>query len=260
MELPNVTKFCYGEQDRICKLWAEGEAGWFEIQPAKHYHDNYIRMIEAVTVWYFLEDQHNIRGVPNTRGRPRNPDVDTLFEVYLKKHREYETVETVEGVFHQSQSFLLSQMKKQDAEFAGEDEDDMGRMKWADTNIHNYFVDQSPDESRSSTDDTSSSSEEADNVQSATQLKSPLPQKRVKAGKSAKSAGLRPKGLTPKSARYKSARASSALAMALDADQEEGKGVEKDDKRREVIINEMKKAGARTGFLEAFLEGQNEGI
>ena len=256
--LPNVTNYCYGEEDGVCRIWAEGEAGWFEIQPSEQYQDVYIRMVEAITIWYFLEDQHNIRGTANARGTPRNPEVDTLFEVYLKKHREYETVETVESIFHSSQSFILSEMKKHDTEYAEEDElEDSGAMQWADTNIHQYFVEQSPEEINSSSDEVESSNEEEEIFPATTtQLppSRPRPQKRLKSGKSINPAALRPKGLTPKSARHKSARISSALAMHLDSDEEAADG----DEKRLDIVNEMKKAGASTGFLEAFLEERNE--
>lgn len=258
--LPEVTNFCYGEEDRVCKLWAEGQAGWFEIRPANDYQQIYYEMTEAVRIWYYLEDQYNIRG---TR-KARNPPVDILFEIYLKKHREYETVERVQETFHANQSFVLSEMNKQDAEMS--DDYDETRMKWADTNIYDYFVGQASDaevdtkantntstdengqspESASSTPLSSSSSEEETEI---------VPPNPPKAGKSAKSAGLRPTGLTPKPARNKSFRSRTGLAMNIDSDEEETNP--KGDVKRMTILNEMKKAGARTSFLEAFLEGRN---
>lgn len=62
----NVTRYAYGEvpgQSHV--IWALGEAGWFEIQPAAHYKATFDDMLQAVQILYFLTDIYN---EPRKRG------------------------------------------------------------------------------------------------------------------------------------------------------------------------------------------------
>lgn len=73
IEIRNVTKFSYGElTNGDVAIWAEGKAGWFEIQPAPHYTEIYNGMKEAVQILYFVTD---IYGEPRKRGRGPSPQL-----------------------------------------------------------------------------------------------------------------------------------------------------------------------------------------
>jgi hypothetical protein len=62
----NVTRFSYGQTtDGELMIWALGEAGWFEIQPAHSYKPIYDDMVEAVELLYFISDIYN---EPRKRG------------------------------------------------------------------------------------------------------------------------------------------------------------------------------------------------
>jgi hypothetical protein len=73
IEIRNVTKFSYGElTDGEIAIWAEGKAGWFEIQPAPHYTEKYNGMKEAVQLLYFVTDIYN---EPRKRGGGPSPQL-----------------------------------------------------------------------------------------------------------------------------------------------------------------------------------------
>jgi hypothetical protein len=73
IELRNVTRFSYGEMtDGDFVIWAQGGAGWFEIQPAPHYKSIYEDMIEAVQLLYFVTDIYN---EPRKRGGGPSPQL-----------------------------------------------------------------------------------------------------------------------------------------------------------------------------------------
>jgi hypothetical protein len=60
LEVRKVTRFSYGElTDGEFAIWAEGNAGWFEIRPAPHYTSIYEDMLEAVQLLYFVTDIYN---------------------------------------------------------------------------------------------------------------------------------------------------------------------------------------------------------
>ncbi|KAJ4320113.1 hypothetical protein N0V94_003583 [Neodidymelliopsis sp. IMI 364377] len=64
--LRNVTRFSYGEiTDGTHVIWALGEAGWFEIQPAANYKAMHNDMLQAVQLLYFVTDIYN---EPRKRG------------------------------------------------------------------------------------------------------------------------------------------------------------------------------------------------
>ena len=58
--LRNVTRYAYAEMaDRTYAIWALGEAGYFEIQPAAHYKATFDDMVQAVEILYFVTDVYN---------------------------------------------------------------------------------------------------------------------------------------------------------------------------------------------------------
>lgn len=76
LEIHNVTRFSYGElTDGEFAIWAEGNAGWFEIRPAPHYNDIYDDMIEAVQLLYFVADIHD-----GPRKKGGGPSTQLIFQ------------------------------------------------------------------------------------------------------------------------------------------------------------------------------------
>ena len=62
----NVTRYSYAEMtDGTYMIWALGEAGWFELQPAAHYKATYDDMVQALALLYFVTDIYN---EPRKRG------------------------------------------------------------------------------------------------------------------------------------------------------------------------------------------------
>lgn len=58
--LRNVTRYAYAEMaDRTYAIWALGEAGYFEIQPAAQYKAIFDDMVQAVEILYFVTDVYN---------------------------------------------------------------------------------------------------------------------------------------------------------------------------------------------------------
>lgn len=56
----NVTRYCFGQMDDgSFVVWALGEAGWFEIHPARHYKAIHDEVMEAVEILYFVTDIYN---------------------------------------------------------------------------------------------------------------------------------------------------------------------------------------------------------
>jgi hypothetical protein len=76
IELQNVTRFSYGEMtDGAYKIWAQGKAGWFEIQPAPQYKPIYDEMIQAVELLYFITDIHS-----EVRKKGGGPSAELIFQ------------------------------------------------------------------------------------------------------------------------------------------------------------------------------------
>ncbi|KAF1921489.1 hypothetical protein BDU57DRAFT_467007 [Ampelomyces quisqualis] len=83
IEIRNVTKFSYGElTDGEIVIWAEGKAGWFEIQPAPHYTEIHNGIIEAVQLLYFVTDIYN-----EPRKRGGGPSAQLVFQEYAEDER-----------------------------------------------------------------------------------------------------------------------------------------------------------------------------
>ena len=84
VEIRNVTRFSYGETtDGTYVLWAQGRAGWFEIQPAPHYRSIFDDMVLAVELLYFVTDIYSER-----RKKGGGPSAALLFQE-VRLHRCY---------------------------------------------------------------------------------------------------------------------------------------------------------------------------
>ncbi|KAF2851538.1 hypothetical protein T440DRAFT_517520 [Plenodomus tracheiphilus IPT5] len=104
IEIRNVSRFSYGEMnDGTPALWAEGGAGWFQIQPAPQYQPIYEGMICAVQILYFVTD---IYKEPRKRGG--GPSAHLVFQEYAEDPR-YPCTDPVaaETVFDQHRVFLI---------------------------------------------------------------------------------------------------------------------------------------------------------
>ncbi|KAH3950857.1 hypothetical protein HBI81_085710 [Parastagonospora nodorum] len=104
LEIRNVTRFSYGElTDGEFAIWAEGNAGWFEIRPAPHYNSIYEDMIEAVQLLYFVTD---IYGEPRKKGG--GPSTQLIFQEYAEDERFACTDPAVAAeIFHKHHIFLM---------------------------------------------------------------------------------------------------------------------------------------------------------
>jgi hypothetical protein len=71
IEIRNVTRYSYGEMtDGEFVIWAQGQAGWFEIRPATSYKSMYADMVQAVALLYFVTD---IQNEPRKKGAAPSP-------------------------------------------------------------------------------------------------------------------------------------------------------------------------------------------
>ena len=71
-----MTRFSYGEMtDGGYVVWAQGQAGWFEIQPSREYKSIYAEMIQAVELLYFITDIHS-----EVRKKGGGPGADLIFQ------------------------------------------------------------------------------------------------------------------------------------------------------------------------------------
>ena len=76
IELRNVTRFSYGEMtDGAYVIWAQGNAGWFEIRPAAQYSPIYDEMIQAVELLYFVTDIYS-----ESRKKSSGPSAELVFQ------------------------------------------------------------------------------------------------------------------------------------------------------------------------------------
>ena len=76
IEIRNVTRFSYGETtDGAYVIWAQGKAGWFEIQPAAQYQSIFHDMVRAIQLLYFVTD---IYSEPRKRGG--GPSAQLVFQ------------------------------------------------------------------------------------------------------------------------------------------------------------------------------------
>ncbi|KAF7678432.1 hypothetical protein GT037_003813 [Alternaria burnsii] len=83
IELRNVTRFSYGEMtDGAYVIWAQGNAGWFEIRPAAQYSQIYNEMVQAVELLYFVTDIYS-----ESRKKSSGPSAELVFQEYAEDER-----------------------------------------------------------------------------------------------------------------------------------------------------------------------------
>jgi hypothetical protein len=76
IEIRKVTRFSYGEMtDGAYVIWAQGQAGWFEIRPAPQYQSIFDDMVRAVELLYFVTDIYN-----EPRKRGGGPSAQLVFQ------------------------------------------------------------------------------------------------------------------------------------------------------------------------------------
>ena len=80
IRIDNVQHFAYGQYDTgEIAFWAAGDAGWFEIKPAKAYKAILKDMTEVIGMLYFVADLWRETQM-GKKARNRNMDVDIVFE------------------------------------------------------------------------------------------------------------------------------------------------------------------------------------
>ena len=84
-------------------IWALGEAGWFEVQPAPHYKAMFQDMLQAVEILYFVTDIYN-----EPRKRGGGPSASLIYQEYAEDER-FACTDTAEAesIFHKHREFLL---------------------------------------------------------------------------------------------------------------------------------------------------------
>lgn len=119
-----VSRFAHGLQGNSVVIWAMGEAGWFEVRPARHYKAIFDDMIQAVELIYFLTD---IYSEPRKRGS--GPNAQLIFQEYAEDERfACNDVATAEGIFQKHHQFLLMRFLHR-AE----------NISWSNTPIYQYL-------------------------------------------------------------------------------------------------------------------------
>ncbi|KAF2999681.1 hypothetical protein E8E13_002085 [Curvularia kusanoi] len=100
----NVTRYAYAEMaDRTYVLWALGEAGWFEIQPAAHYKPTHDEMLQAVEILYFVTDLYS-----GPRKKGGGPSASLVYREYAEDDRfSCSDKAEAERIFHKHREFLL---------------------------------------------------------------------------------------------------------------------------------------------------------
>ncbi|UPX15050.1 uncharacterized protein EKO05_0005515 [Ascochyta rabiei] len=100
----NVTRYAYAElPDQTFLIWALGEAGWFEIQPAPQYKAIYDDMLQAVQLLYFVTDIYN-----EPRKRGGGPGASLIYQEYAEDDR-FPCTDPAEAerIFYKHRNFLL---------------------------------------------------------------------------------------------------------------------------------------------------------
>lgn len=147
LEILNVTRFSYGQtEDGEIVIWALGQAGWFELRPAKSYKDIYDEMEEAVQILYFATDIHE-----ESRKNDSGPAAELIFQEASKKDssrygceankKQYaederfqcQDVAKAQRIFHKHRQFLIMCMLNQ-----------AQGIKWSNTPLFQYFRRQFP--------------------------------------------------------------------------------------------------------------------
>ena len=76
VEIQHVTRFSYGEMtDGAYVIWAQGQAGWFEIRPTAQYKPIYDQMVQAVELLYFVTDIYG-----ESRKKSSGPSAELVFQ------------------------------------------------------------------------------------------------------------------------------------------------------------------------------------
>ncbi|KAJ4355583.1 uncharacterized protein N0V89_003603 [Didymosphaeria variabile] len=124
-----VSRFSYGLQGDTVVIWAMGEAGWFELRPARHYKETFDTMAQAVELLYFLAD---IYSEPRKKGG--GPNASLIFQEYAEDERfECNDVASAEQIFRKHHQFLMMRFLHR--------AEDIG---WSNTPIYQYFKKQYP--------------------------------------------------------------------------------------------------------------------
>ncbi|KAL1604997.1 hypothetical protein SLS60_004540 [Paraconiothyrium brasiliense] len=124
-----VSRFSYGLQGDTVVIWAMGEAGWFELRPARHYKDMFDSMAQAVELLYFLAD---IYSEPRKKGG--GPNAHLIFQEYAEDERfECNDVGSAEQIFRKHHQFLMMRFLHRAEEIG-----------WSNTPIYQYFKKQYP--------------------------------------------------------------------------------------------------------------------
>lgn len=56
IELPSCETFSIADEPVI--IWALGFSGWLEIRPSEKFQRMYSKMVEAVSIYFFIRDLH----------------------------------------------------------------------------------------------------------------------------------------------------------------------------------------------------------
>jgi hypothetical protein len=84
-------------------IWALGEAGWFEIRPARNYRAIYQDMVEAVELLYFITDIYN-----EPRKRGGGPSAQLIYQEYAEDGRyPCASPELAARIFDKHHEFLV---------------------------------------------------------------------------------------------------------------------------------------------------------
>lgn len=98
IELLNVRRYAYGQfEEGGVGIWAEGNAGWFLIEPAVEYQTIFAEMVEAIEMLYFLADNSKKHGTRQA-GYKGSKGTDEQCQRLFKKvsgNLEYSSDETV---------------------------------------------------------------------------------------------------------------------------------------------------------------------
>ncbi|KAI4919951.1 hypothetical protein J4E90_002090 [Alternaria incomplexa] len=104
IEIQHVTRFSYGEMtDGAYVIWAQGQAGWFEIRPTAQYKPIYDQMVQAVELLYFVTDIYG-----ESRKKSSGPSAELVFQEYAEDERfPCNDVAAAERLFDQHHLFLM---------------------------------------------------------------------------------------------------------------------------------------------------------
>jgi hypothetical protein len=111
-------------------IWALGEAGWFELRPARHYKALYDDMVEAVELLYFITDIYN-----QPRKRGGGPSARLIYQEYAEDERYRCTDPDVAAhIFEKHHEFLIMCFLNR-----------VQGIGWSNTPIYQSFRKQFPD-------------------------------------------------------------------------------------------------------------------